>query len=689
MKTPTTRTFPLDRLEIAPSNVRKTPALAEADRELKASILAHGLRQNLVVQIKKDKNGERGLVVAGGRRLAALQALAVEDRIPSDYAVLCSIAAAKDAEEISLAENAVRSAMHPIDEYEAFARLSEAGSSIDQIATRFGATPRQVEQRLKLGAVAPKLREVYRSGGMALADLMAFTLTDDHNRQRTVWKALESERRYNTNGLHHAIRRLLRETTVSANSALGRAITLEAYEAAGGAVIRDLFADNDAVHYDDPALVEKLALEALEAIAEPLRTEWKWVLVELEDNGRRIGSGWWSLDPDLDTSSDEDRTELATLEARMTELENMAEEDWTDAHGEEWDEVAEKIQTCRVQVSDRLTFSAEAKQRSGCIVTLGPNGIVVRDGILNPDDVAEIRAAQKAEDEASDQDGASSSTVSQPSIASLPAAPGKAEPKPVHSAALADDLQAHRVQITAAHLANATDVAFDLALWIIANQVLHLGYRSRPADITLARTHAPSSLRDLDETPAAAMMEATKAQLPLGFLSHRDDAEGFAEMCALPKADKDAIFAYCIAATLKPQLSGSGGVFEAIGTRMGVDLASFWRPTAENYWDRVRKDTIAEIATEVVGDDWGRLRRDEKKGVAAKAMDALFSEGRAVGQKAEVIEAAKAWLPEGMAFETSPDAEQPSREAEPTETDQPSDTADDSVVIPAFLTQAA
>ena len=60
----------LSKLVKSPLNVRKT-ASASADEELKASILAHGLMQNLVVT-----EGKKGkfLVIAGARRLEALRA---------------------------------------------------------------------------------------------------------------------------------------------------------------------------------------------------------------------------------------------------------------------------------------------------------------------------------------------------------------------------------------------------------------------------------------------------------------------------------------------------------------------------------------------------------------------------------------------------------------------------------------
>lgn len=41
-------------------------------------------------------------------------------------------------------------------------------------------TPHVVRQRLRLGAVSPKLMQVYRDGDLTLEQLMAFAITDDH-----------------------------------------------------------------------------------------------------------------------------------------------------------------------------------------------------------------------------------------------------------------------------------------------------------------------------------------------------------------------------------------------------------------------------------------------------------------------------------------------------------------------------
>ena len=52
----------------------------------------------------------------------------------------------------------------------------------------------------------------------------------------------------------------------------------------GGAVTRDLFADEDdnGVWLDDPALLNKLATAKLEAAADDLRPEWKWAEARLD-----------------------------------------------------------------------------------------------------------------------------------------------------------------------------------------------------------------------------------------------------------------------------------------------------------------------------------------------------------------------------------------------------------------------
>ena len=62
MSEPVIQSIPLNQLELSPANVRKTSAGKTAFAELKASIAAHGLLENLVARaIEPGPNGDRPL----------------------------------------------------------------------------------------------------------------------------------------------------------------------------------------------------------------------------------------------------------------------------------------------------------------------------------------------------------------------------------------------------------------------------------------------------------------------------------------------------------------------------------------------------------------------------------------------------------------------------------------------------
>ena len=170
--------------------------------------------------------------------------------------------------------------MHPADQVVAFLRLSEAGVTVAAIAARFGVAERLVEQRLSLGGVAPELLDAYRAQEMDLDTLKAFTVTIDHARQKAVWEQVK-EQGYGPSGWQ--VKRMLTEESVPAASAVARFVGMEAYEAAGGTLTRDLFAgeDGSGTWFDDPVLLNELATEKLRAAADDLTA-----LEMGQDNGR-------------------------------------------------------------------------------------------------------------------------------------------------------------------------------------------------------------------------------------------------------------------------------------------------------------------------------------------------------------------------------------------------------------------
>jgi len=252
--------IPLDKLELSPLNARKTKTRDVDD--MAASILAHGLLQNLSVMPSANDAGTYE-VVAGGRRLAALQQLRREGRLPAGLDTIpCLVVTDADvAHEISTAENTLREAMHPADQFDAFKRMIDAGRSLEEVAAHFGVAKLFVQQHLKLANVHPQLFQIYREGGMKLEQLQALALTDDHEVQRKAWFGVKED----WNRRADQIRERITKQEVGPDNPLVKFVGADAYAAAGGPVRSDLFSSN--VYFGDKALLDKLALDKLEQIA--------------------------------------------------------------------------------------------------------------------------------------------------------------------------------------------------------------------------------------------------------------------------------------------------------------------------------------------------------------------------------------------------------------------------------------
>ncbi len=267
--------IPLNRLIVSRPNVRRTDRKAEIDA-LASSITAHGLLQNLTVSPTETDKFE---VIAGGRRLAALKSLAKSGAIARDFAVPCQIIESDGASEVSLAENVQRVAMDAMDEVEAFSALADAGQSVEDIARRFGIGARHVEQRLALAALSPKIKAAYRRGDVTLDAARAFCLVDDHPKQEAVFKSLSKP-------ITHpgSVRSQLMQGRMRHTDRLARFVGLEAYEAAGGTLKRDLF-ETDGIYVDDPALINKLAHDRLDAVRDDALSQgWAWVEVNINQH---------------------------------------------------------------------------------------------------------------------------------------------------------------------------------------------------------------------------------------------------------------------------------------------------------------------------------------------------------------------------------------------------------------------
>jgi ParB family chromosome partitioning protein len=377
--------------------------------------------------------------------------------------------------------------------------------------------------------------------------------------------------------------------------------------------------------------------------------------------------------------------ELKRLNQRAAELMNLDEDDWTEELEAEADQLAARREQLQQIVRRRTAYSDENRKRAGCIVTIGHDGdfqvyegLIPRDELSGDDGVAGEQSGGALSDE--------------PAAAPLS---GEQAVRKAHgfSQVLIDDLKAYRLQITKAHLAGDFETAFDVALYSLCIGILHLGYRANPLDLRALQSHEHSSLDDLRDTPAAERLAAGREGLDLASLS-LPPAEGFARLGALSSGAKQALFAWCVAQTLQAQLAfedKADPVIEQVGERLGIDFAAHWRPTADNYWGRVKKSHALEVGGAVLGARWQRDHAKDKKPELAKALEAAFAgDGTTtLGLDPETSARAGAWVPPGMAYglsshELSPAPEGSVDDADRIDGEPGSDTAAEKV--PAFLT---
>ena len=254
--------------------------------------------------------------------------------------------------------------------------MVDEGKGIEDVAARFGVSPLTVQRRLKLSAVSPKLLALYREGGINLDQLMALTLSDDHEAQERAWFDAQSWDRTPA-----ALQRGLTAGEIeAAGNALVRFVGVEAYEAAGGVVRRDLFDDVQSRFLSDAALVQRLATEKLEGLADAVRHEgWAWVEARFEVDShtlRQFAPGEHKLRKPMP----QEKEALAELARRGDELDRQAQAleaapEWSAEEAECIDLEEQDIKARRKAIHEGMkTWAVETKPHAGAIVTVGREG---------------------------------------------------------------------------------------------------------------------------------------------------------------------------------------------------------------------------------------------------------------------------------------------------------------------------
>lgn len=657
------RDIPFDRLALSQSNVRRVKAGVSIG-ELADDIVRRTLLQSLNVRPILDGEGqETGQfeVPAGGRRFRALELLVKQKRLAKDAPIPCVVKAANDvvtAEEDSFAENTFREQLHPLDQFRAMQAMVDKGEGIESIAAHFLVTPAVVNQRLRLAKVSPKLHDIYAEDGMTLEQLIAFAVSDDHERQQQVWEMLAHS--YNKSAAF--IRQKLTEDTVRAADKRVRFVGIDAYVAAGGAVLRDLFEPDDGGWLTDPTLLDRLVAEKLQAEGETIGVEgWKWVATAV-DMPWNVTAGLREIDGvELAMTAEEEAT-LARLQAEIEEL----EAEWADAP-EVPDEISERLdaidEAIGALVERPMIFRVDDMAIAGVFVSIEVDGTLsIERGYVRPEDepaVATEDTDTGRDPDASDEDRIDGARAASPrpltsNVVPIGAASDDDEDedgelvKPLPDRLVAE-LTAWRTLALQDAFARQPSTAFAAVLHAFVLDCFYSSTRDSCLQISLHDVtfgHSVTGLRD--SAPAKAIDERHKRwadRLP------DDDKTLWDALLLFDGNEQAALFAHCASRVLNAQVEmvpkyDNGRVSKSMVERrvahshvlaraVGLDLVEAgWRPTVAGYLGSVTKQRIVADVAEAKGAKFAGMIDHLKKADMAREAERLLEDS--------------AWLPEPM-----------------------------------------
>ena len=321
---------------------------------------------------------------------------------------------------------------------------------------------------MKLAAVAPEIMKAFRKDEIDLNAIAAYTLSDDQERQRAVFKALSR------GAASWQIKKALTEGMFPLSDKRVRFVTLEAYEAAGGGVIRDLFAERgDEAYLTDAALLDRLFADKIEAVLEPVKAE----------AGKRCCTpeGYYSISEKYRGRIYPTRRELSPEEeqqqqAMIEELEALGVEVEADPDNEElatkWQELSDRIDAMTPEI-----YQPEDIAKAVAVACFDYTGnLTIHRGLTVKSGSG--RAAEKVKP-STDADGI-----------------------PLASAKLQTELAAIRTAAVAADLAANSSVALAVAVHTMACK-LFARYRSTACQIDVTDACPSGQIRNKDMRPLA------------------------------------------------------------------------------------------------------------------------------------------------------------------------------------------
>ncbi len=674
------RDIPFNRLMLSQSNVRRVKAGVSIE-EMAESIARRGLIQSLHVRPVLDGDGaETGMfeVPAGGRRYRALELLVKQKRLAKTATVPCVIGDANSdilVDEVSLVENMERAPLHPLDQFRAFQAMRDKGMTEEAIAAAFFVSGTVVKQRLRLTSVSPALLEIYADDGMTLEQLMAFTVSPDHTRQEQVWDAIKDSWQKEP----YQIRRMLTETAVRASDKRAVFVGVDAYEAAGGIMLRDLFQSDDGGWLQDPALLDRMVAEKLKTAADQVAEEgWKWIEVAVsfpyghDHNLRELAGATVDLTDEERATREALREEYDRIEAEYSEADELP-----DAIDQRLGEIEQALEAFE---NRSVSYDQADIAIAGAFVSLDADGSLSIDrGYVRAEDEPQA----EPDGEASEGDQPDTPTVQRAviTIGGKPAEPEDDEEdgiKPLPER-LVIELTAHRTLALRNALAEHPHVAMTMLLHkLLSDTFIHTN-PSGCLEANVRHIFFSAQSEELKDSPSAQAVNDRHERW--GDHIPADDQALWDWLADLEDGTRLELLALCVSYGVNALFerpnpySGSGVSQHGLDVRLaqadrlaratGMDMvAAGWKPTVSNYLGRVTKPRILEAVREGAGERAAQLIDHMKKGDMAKEAERLLTDS--------------GWLPEPLRL-ASIDGDQ-------SGPDDQADTGEETA-LPDFLTE--
>jgi ParB family transcriptional regulator, chromosome partitioning protein len=362
-----------------------------------------------------------------------------------------------------------------------------------------------------------------------------------------------------------------------------------------------------------------------------------WVPYALTAGMRRVVA-------DREPLSEDEETRIDAAQADIDELAGVLEdEEASDEARAEGEQPIEVLEREIAALRDKpVILDEELKPTLGAFLLLDEGGVPRLDSVFYAEAPADEAAGTDANGEARSSSGTSASIGT--SLASD-------QQKPL-SRALIDELAIQRRDMLAVHVAAEPELALDLATFLMVDRdAVYSSERSGSSLMALAPSDPVFGFETPDAKATIARAKTVEA-LDRSWTSGLSRSDRFDAFRALTAEARAAWLGHAVARTLEASANASNerkcAFHDHLGELLGIKVATWWRPTGANYFDRVPKIVTLAALQEVGGPAFASAYAGLKKAELSQSAERIFA-GDFIGE-VEVKQRALAWAPEPMRF---------------------------------------